>query len=168
MDVMDAIKGRRSVRNYSAKEIEEAKLNLVLEAGRLSPSAINAQNWHFILVRDQEKLQLLMEAANGQPHVGEAPAAIVACATSGRVMNCGQSTDTVDVSIAMSYMILEAYELGLGTCWLGNFSADKVKKVLEIPEDVTVIAMTPIGYPAVEPEQRGRKELNEIVSYEKY
>jgi nitroreductase len=168
MEVMDAIKGRRSVRKYSAKEIEEEKLGRVLEAARMSPSAINAQNWHFIVVRDQEKLQLLMEAANGQPHVGQAPAAIVACATSRRVMNCGQPTDTVNVSIAMSYMILEAYELGLGTCWLGNFFEEKVKKVLDIPEEVTVIAMTPIGYPAEEPEQKGRKEISEIVSYDKY
>jgi nitroreductase len=168
MDVMEAIKGRRSIRKYSPREIEEEKLSLVLEAARLSPSAINAQNWHFIVVRDNDKLQKLMDAANGQPHVGQAPAAIIACATSGRVMNCGQSTDTVDVSIAMSYMILEAHELGLGTCWLGNFSADKVKKVLDIPEEISVIAMTPIGYPAEEPESRGRKEMGEIVSYDKY
>ncbi|SHI20814.1 Nitroreductase [Sporobacter termitidis DSM 10068] len=168
MDVMEAIQTRRSVRKYSSRPIEEEKLNLVLEAARRSPSATNAQNWRFIVVRDKEKLQKLMEAADGQPSVGEAPCAIVACGTKKRIMDCGQPTDTVDCAIAMSYMILEAHELGLGTCWLGHFYADKVKKTLRIPEDVSVIAFTPLGYPAEEPEPRPRKELKEIVSYEKY
>jgi nitroreductase len=168
MEVMEAIKTRRSVRKYSNKPIEEEKLKLVLEAARLSPSSTNGQNWHFIVVRDKEKLQKLMEAADGQPSVGEAPCAIVACGTKQRIMDCGQPTDTVDCSIAMSYMLLEAHTLGLGTCWLGHFYADKVKKALHIPEDVSVVAFTPLGYPAEEPEVRPRKELKEIVSYDRY
>ena len=168
MDVMEAITTRRSIRKYSDRPIEEDKLNLVLEAARLSPSSANSQNWHFIVVRDKEKIQKLMEAADGQPSVGEAPCAIVACAIKSRMMDCGQPTDTVDCSIAMSYMLLQAHVLGLGTCWLGHFYADKVKKALHIPEDVSVIAFTPIGYPAEEPVARPRKEMKEIVSYEKF
>lgn len=168
MDVMEAIRTRRSIRKFSGRPIEEEKLNLVLEAGRLSPSAANAQNWRFIVVRDKEKLQKLMEAADGQPSVGEAPCAIVACGTKRRMMDCGQPTDTVDCSIAMSYMMLEAHALGLGTCWLGHFYADKVKKALHIPEDVSVITFTPIGYPAEEPAARPRKDFKEIVGYERY
>lgn len=168
MDVMEAIKTRRSIRKFSSKPVEEEKLRLILEAARLSPSSQNGQNWHFIIVRDKEKLQKLMEAADGQPHVGEAPCAIVACGTNHRVMDCGQPTDTVDCSIAMAYMLLEAHTLGLGTCWLGHFYADKVKKALRIPDDVSVVAFTPLGYPTGEAVQRPRKELVEIVSYDKY
>lgn len=168
MDVMDAIRGRRSIRKYSNKPIEEEKLELILEAARLSPSSANGQNWHFIVVQDKEKLQKLMDAADGQPFVGQAPCAIVACGTKRRIMDCGQPTDTVDCSIALSYMMLEAHTLGLGTCWLGHFYADKVKKVLHIPEDVSVIAFTPLGYPDEDPIPKPRKEMKEIVSFEKY
>ncbi|NMA24380.1 MAG: nitroreductase [Clostridiales bacterium] len=168
MDVMEAIKTRRSVRKFSSKPVEEEKLGLILEAARLSPSSQNGQNWRFIVVRDKEKLRMLMDAAYGQPHVGEAPCAIVACGTNRRIMDCGQPTDTVDCSIAMAYMILEAHTLGLGTCWLGHFYADKVKKALSIPDDVSVVAFTPLGYPAEEPVPRPRKELGEIVGYDEY
>jgi nitroreductase len=165
---MEAIKTRRSVRKFSSKPVEEEKLGLILEAARLSPSSQNGQNWRFIVVRDKEKLRMLMDAAYGQPHVGEAPCAIVACGTNRRIMDCGQPTDTVDCSIAMAYMILEAHTLGLGTCWLGHFYADKVKKALSIPDDVSVVAFTPLGYPAEEPVPRPRKELGEIVGYDEY
>ncbi|MCL2408360.1 MAG: nitroreductase family protein [Oscillospiraceae bacterium] len=168
MDVMSAIKTRKSIRQYLPKPVEEDKLNLVLEAARLSPSARNDQNWHFIVVRDEQKKDLLFEASYEQPWVKQAPCAIVACATANRFMDCGQPTETVNLSIAMSYMILEAHELGLGTCWLGHFNSDKVKEALDIPKDVTVIGFTPLGYPAESPELRPRKELSEIVSYDTY
>jgi nitroreductase len=168
MDVMTAIKTRTSIRKYLPKPVEEEKLHMVLEAARLSPSARNDQNWHFIVVRDEKKKDLLFEASFEQPWVKEAPCAIVACATDKRFMDCGQPTDTVNVSIAMSYTILEAHELGLGTCWLGHFKADKVKEALDIPENVTVIGFTPLGYPAENPEARPRRALSDIVSYDKY
>lgn len=168
MTVFDAIMTRRSVRKYSDKPVEEEKLCQVLEAARLAPSSANGQNWKFIVVRDREKLDLLLEAADGQPFVGQAPCAIVACGTKRRIMDCGQPTDTVDCSIAMSFMMLEAHELGLGTCWLGHFFADKVKKALHIPEDVSVVAFTPLGYPDEEPIRRPRKDFKEVVSYERY
>ena len=168
MEVMEAIKTRRSVRKYSDRPVEEEKLRLVLEAARLAPSSTNGQNWHFVVVRDKAKLQALMEAADGQPFVGEAPCAVVVCGTARRIMDCGQPTDTVDCSIALSFMLLEAHALGLGMCWLGHFFADKVKKVLKIPEEVSVVAFTPLGYPAVEMPVRPRKALEEIVSYDTY
>ncbi|NLA87993.1 MAG: nitroreductase, partial [Clostridiales bacterium] len=73
-----------------------------------------------------------------------------------------------DCSIAMAYIILKAHTLGLGTCWLGHFDAGKVKKTLDIPDDVNVVAFTPLGYPVEETVPRPRKELNEIVSYDTY
>lgn len=166
MDVMTAIKRRRSIRAYKSTEVEDEKLNLILEAARLSPSARNLQNWKFIVVRDKKLRERLVEAAAGQEFVGEAPVTLIACATaSERIMTCGQPANTIDLSIALSFMMLEAAELGLGTCWLGSFYEDKVKEVLNLPEGYRVVAMTPLGYPDENPSLRPRKSIEEIVEY---
>lgn len=168
MDVLSAIKGRRSIRKYSDKPVEEEKLLKVLEAARLAPSAKNEQNWKFIVVKDQETKEKLTEAI-GQPFVGEAPIILVNCGTETKsVMRGGQPRYTVDLSIATAYMILEAYEQGLGTCWLGSYDEDKVKEILGIPEDVRVVAITPLGYSAESPAPKPRKALDEIVCYDKF
>lgn len=168
MNVMEAIQTRRSVRKYTDRPVEKETLDQILEAARLSPSATNGQNWRFIAVTDQAVLQKLYAASFEQPFVAEAPCAIVACATANRVMACGQPTATVDVSIAMSYMILAAHELGLGTCWLGRFQADLVREAIGAPEDVTVVALTPLGYPGEETMARPRKAFDEVVGYDQY
>jgi len=169
MDVFDAISQRSSVRAYKATDVEEDKLKKILEAGRLSPSASNRQEWKFIVVRDKETKKKLAKAAFGQTFIGEAPVVIVACGTESKtIMACGQPAYTVDVSIACAFMILQAYELGLGTCWIGAFKEDEVKKILKIPEEVRVVAMTPLGYPNQPPSQKFRKDLDQIVCYGKY
>src|SRR5690606_9860856 len=123
MDVFEAIKNRRSIRKYKSTEIEDEKIDKILEAARIAPSAANRQEWKFILVKDQEKRAELADAAQGQKFVEQAPVTIVACSTeSERIMLCGQHAYTVDLSIAISFMILEATELDLSTCWLGAFN----------------------------------------------
>lgn len=167
MDVLNAIQNRRSIRKYSTRIVEEEKLLKVLEAGRLSPSASNRQSWKFIVVKDAEIRKRLTEAAGGQTFVGEAPIILVACGTDpDGVMMCGQHRCSVDLSIATAYMILEAYEQGLGTCWLGRFDEKRAKEILNIPNDVRVITMTPLGYPAEIPSPRPRKKLEEVVCYD--
>ena len=169
MDVFSAIKSRRSIRKYSEKPVEEEKLLKILEAARLSPSASNAQNWKFIVVRDKNTIEKLVETTLGQTFVGEAPILTVACGTAPEgVMTCGQNRYSVDLSIATAYMILEACELGLGTCWLGRFDEKTVKEILDIPEGVRVVSMFPLGYPMEEPEARPRKSMEEIVCFDKY
>lgn len=169
MDVFSAIKSRKSIRAYKDKEIEEEKLQRILEAGRLAPSAANRQEWKFIAVRDGETKEKLAVAAKGQMFVAKAPVVIVACAVeSSRVMACGQYAYTVDLSIAMSYMILEAHELGIGSCWLGAFYEEQVKSILGIPDDVRIVTMVPMGYPAESPERRSRKGIDEIICYDRY
>jgi nitroreductase len=169
MDVFTAISQRCSVRAYKATDVEEDKLRKVLEAARHSPSASNRQDWKFIIVRNKETRKKLAKAAFGQSFIAEAPIVIVACGMEPRAMlACGQPMHTVDVSIACAYMILQAYELGLGTCWIGAFKEDEAKKILSIPEHVRVVAMTPLGYPNQAPSQKSRKNLNQIVCYEKY
>jgi nitroreductase len=169
MDVLETIKERRSIRSYKDTDIEEEKLKKVLDAARLAPSASNRQEWKFIVVRDAETRAQLAGMTYGQRFVGGAPIVIVACATEGKsIMTCGQPTHTVDVSIACSFMILEAWEQGLGTCWLGTFNEVEVKKLLGIPEHMRVVTMTPLGYPNEAPAQRPRKAFEQVVSFEKY
>lgn len=169
MDVLSAIEGRRSIRKYKDTPVEEEKLLRVLEAARLSPSAKNQQNWKFIVVKDEEIRKRLVDEAIQQQFVAEAPIILVCCGTETEsVMRCGQPRYTVDLSIATSYMILEAYEQGLGTCWLGSFDEAKVKEILGIPEKVRVVAITPLGYPAESPSPRPRKDLKDILSYDRY
>jgi len=168
MDVSQAISVRRSVRAYNAQDIDEEKLNKVLEAGRLAPSASNSQDWKFIVVKDNDTRARLAQAASQQAFVGEAPIIIVACATRQSIMSCGQPRHTVDLSIAMSFMILQATELGLGTCWIGAFDEGEVKSILGIPESVRVVAITPLGYPAMATRPRPRKNMAEVVCYDRY
>ena len=169
MDVSAAIKGRRSVRSYKDLEVESDKIEKVLEAGRLSPSANNRQEWKFIVVRNAETRKKLARAAMNQSFIGQAPVVLVACATESKaVMTCGHPTYAVDVSIAFAYMLLQAYELGLGTCWIGAFREDEVKSVLGVPKHVRVVALSPLGYPAVEASERTRKSLDEITCFEMY
>lgn len=169
MDVLSAIRERRSIRKYSDKPIEDEKLHKVLEAARLAPSAKNMQNWKFVVVKDEDTRKKLVEYAIGQPFVGQAPIILVCCGTEpDSIMRCGQPRYTVDLSIATAYMILEAYEQGLGTCWLGSFDENKVKEILGIPEKVRVVSITPLGYPDESPAPRPRKELEEIVCYDRY
>jgi len=168
MTLMETIKGRRSIRAYDPKPVEKEKIEKVLEAARLAPSARNRQKWQFIVVTDPEVKDKMLDACNNQQFVKQAPAVIVACGKEAGFMSCGQPVETIDVSIAFSFMILKAYEEGLGTCWLGNFNKDKVKAVLGIPDDVSVVAVTPIGYPSESPDARSRVSLDEIVSWDKY
>jgi nitroreductase len=166
MELMQAIRSRRSIRSFSDRPVEDEALNAVLEAGRLAPSARNMQDWRFIVVRDPALRRSLSEAARGQSFVGQAPVVIAACGTSDLVMTCGQPAYPIDVAIAVDHMTLAAFSLGLGTCWIGAFYEDRVKQILRVPDQVRVVALLPLGYPEEQPAARPRKSLSEIVSYD--
>jgi nitroreductase len=168
MNVVEAIRKRKSVRSYLDKVIEEEKLNAVLEAGRLAPSASNRQEWRFVVVRDGEVRRKLGEAANEQSFVGEAPVVIAACAvTDGHVMSCGQLCYPIDVAIALDHISLAAVEQGLGTCWIGAFNEVKVKEILGIPEKIRVVELMPLGYPVTQAvEEKNRLSFSKIVKYD--
>ena len=169
MNVMEAIEKRRSIRRYQDREIEEDKLRRVLEAGRLAPSASNMQEWKYVVVRDKELREKMAAAARGQSFVGEAAAVIVGCAIrTDRVMSGGQQAYPIDLAISMDHMTLAAVEEGLGTCWIGAFSEPEVKKLLGIPEEVRVICLLPIGYPAEEPGPKPRKSFEECVVWNRW
>jgi nitroreductase len=169
MELMEAVRTRRSIRSYQDRDIEDEKLTRVLEAARLAPSASNRQNWRFVVVKDPATRSLLSDAAKGQVFVAQAPVVIVACGTDTKyVMTCGQAAYTVDVTIAVDHMTLAAAAEGLGTCWIGAFYEDRVKEILGIPMDVRVVALLPLGYPAETPGPRPRKSLGEIVALERW
>lgn len=169
MDVFTTVNERRSVRNFKADPVEEEKLRKVLEAARLAPSAGNHQPWKFIVVKDEARRKALARMANNQAFVAQAPVVIAACATkTDHIMANGQYCYPIDVSIAVDHMTLVAVEEGLGTCWIGAFSEPEVKRILEIPEPVRVVALLPLGYPEAGSRTSSRKRLDQIVCYEKF
>jgi len=168
---MEAIKTRRSVRKYKPTPVPESLLKEVLNAARMAPSADNSQPWKFVVVRDEQTKLKLAAAANGQKFITQAPIIIVACGlpdeafpTVGGYM----SSHVIDVSIAVDHLTLAAQASGLGTCWIAAFKEDKVRDVLGIPEDVRVVALTPLGYPDESPDRSPRKNLEELVVYDRY
>ena len=169
MDLFEAIRERRSVRAWADRDVEEEKLEQVLNAARLAPSANNRQEWKFVVVRDPELRRQIAEAANGQWFVGEAPVVIAACAVEhDHVMSCGHPSFLVDLAIAIDHMALAARALGLGTCWIGAFDADKTRELLGIPGDVVVVGMLPIGYPKASAPDKNRMNMDEILFEEKW
>jgi nitroreductase len=171
MSVLEVIQKRRSVRKYKENPIPEEVLLRVLEAARLAPSGKNFQPWKFIIVKDKALKEKLARASAGQFFIAKAPIIIVGCgfpdncyARMGRYMKSW----SVDVTIALEHLILQAQEEGLGTCWIGSFEEEEVKAILNVPEEVKVLALTPLGYPDEIPPFRGRKSLDEIISYDRY
>lgn len=170
MEVMEAIRKRYSVRSYLDKQVEEGKLNLILEAARLAPSAKNKQEWRFIVVKDKPTRQKLMIAAKNQSFVGEAPVVIVCCGIDTEYkMTCGQLAYPIDIAIAIDHMTLKATEEGLGTCWVGAFFEDQVKKILDIPNEARVVDLLALGYPKGFPKvKKNRLKIEQIVMNEKW
>ena len=166
MDVAQAIRNRYSCRNYQDKPLEQEKLRAILEAARQAPSAKNLQDWRFVVVTDPSTKKKLAAAANNQTFLENAGAIVVACTVSDHVMRCGQAVGPIDVAIALEHMCLQATELGLATCWIGSFYPDKVRPIVGIPEDVTIIELLAVGYPADNPKEHRREALDRIVSLE--
>lgn len=162
MGVFDTIKDRRSIRTYKDERIPKDKLEKLLEAARLAPSAGNRQNWKFIVVENEQIKNQLVTASNNQVFVGTASHVIAGIGDSA------QKWHQVDLSIALEHIVLEAVELGLGTCWIGAFNEEEVKKILKIPQDKKVVALLTVGVPAESPAAKPRKALKEIVAYNEY
>ncbi|MEF9921228.1 MAG: nitroreductase family protein [Erysipelotrichaceae bacterium] len=163
MLVKEAIETRRSIREFTNQAIDDAVLNEVLDAGRLAPSASNRQRWKFIVVEDQGLKDALVPACANQSFIAKGQAIIVVCGDQGKTMRCGQQINTIDCSIALSFMMLQAWELKLGMCWIGAFYEDQVRSVLGIPEDYEIVALSPIGYPVKEMPSHNSLTLDKVV-----
>lgn len=165
MSTIDVILSRRSIRRYDARPISEESLSLILEAGRNAPSAANRQPWHFIVVRNQE----LKERLSKWRYTGflkDAALVIVGCGQ--RSFPVLERFRDIDVTIALENMVIAAWSLGIGSCWIGGFNEGEVKELLNIPADQKVVALLSLGYPAEQPLPRAKKSLKEIIHYDKF
>jgi nitroreductase len=178
-DLMEIVKGRRSVRRYQGRQIPEADLNTILEAIRWAPSGANTQCWEVIAVRDPTIKQKLQETLSlGNPAakaILESPVVMALCGkleVSG--FYHGQATTKFgdwfmfDLGIATQNLCLAAYHLNLGTVIVGRFDQDKAKEILRVPDGYEVVTLIPLGYPAKEGRAPGRRELTEFVHYDKF
>ena len=169
MDVKEAIKERNSIRKYEDKPVPEEKLLSVIEAARLAPSGRNCQDWKFIVVRDGEKIQELGRLSGGQYHVHTAPVIIAAVATDPEeLMPCGVQASPVNLAIAIDHMTLAAMDEGLGTCWIGAFAQKEVKKLLGVPEKLSITSLLTLGFPGEAGRPKNRKGMEQIVCYDTY
>ena len=168
MRVFEAIQKRYSCRAYQDREIEQDKLEKLLEAVRLAPSAKNTQDWRFVVVMDKD-IKARVAATTNRPEVFEkAGTIIVGCSNSNYVMQCGQAIAPIDVSIALEHICLQATELGLGTCWIGSFQADQVRTILGIPDDINIVELMAVGYPADSAKHPNRLNMDKIICYNKW
>jgi nitroreductase len=174
LEVWDAIKGRRSIRKYKTRLIEDELIKKILEAGRWAPSGSNMQMWgtrKFIVVKDRKTLDMIRKVSPG--YLGATPLAIFVC-SDRRIAyeKCGKlGRDYItiaDCAMAVENMQLMAYSLGLGACTVKSFSTPAVKHILEIPEDVEPELMVVIGHPDVKPSPPPKIALEEITYLDKY
>jgi nitroreductase len=170
MELSEAIKGRRSVRAFKQQDVLEETVEELIDAARHAPSAGNIQPWEFVIARKQDTKKKLAQAAN-QAFVEEAPVVIVVCANENRSsMGYGFRGKTLyciqDTAAATQNILLTAYSLGLGTCWVGAFNENEAKKALKTPSGIRPVAMIPVGYPNRTSSQRDRRSLNQIVHHE--
>jgi len=165
MSFIELAKKRYSVRDFKNIPVEREKILQVLEAGRVAPSAVNYQPWHFIVVTDEGVKNRIAEAYS-RDWFKKAPVIIIACGDHSQSWKRRDGKDhcDIDVAIAVDHMTLAATDLGLGTCWVCAFDAEKCHKALGLPENLEVIALMPLGYPADKgvPEKR-RKSIEDIV-----
>jgi nitroreductase len=170
LSILELLKKRRSIRKYKTKPVENDKVLEILEAARLGPSAANRQPCQFIVVTD-EKVRESLKASYNQEWFTSAPVIIVGCVTPTDSWRRKDKAEywKVDAAIAIQNLILVATEEGLGTCWIAAFNEKATKKVLNIPKNIRVVAMTPLGYPD---EEKGpvsdRKPLESLVHYNKW
>ncbi len=179
MELMEAIKGRRSIRRYKPDAVPEEAIRVILEAVRWSPSWANTQCWEVILVRDPKVKSALADTLTAtnpaRSSMMEAPLVVVLCGKKGLSGFKKGEPATVkgdwlmfDTGIAMQNLCLAAHALGLGTVIVGLFDHQKAEEILGVPQNVEVVAMTPLGYPAVSGSAPKRKEISEFVYHEKY
>ncbi len=167
MEILPEILNRKSIRQFSAKAVGKEPLHRIMEAGLKAPSAKNRQEWRFIVVMKEELRKRLQDAAFGQEHVGQAPAVIAACTTNidYRMPN-GQLSYPLDITFALSFMMLQAVHEGLGTCCVSTFDEQEAKEILTIPFSMRVVMLLLVGHPAGKSEPVGRKPFKRSVSFD--
>jgi len=178
LSFLELVNKRFSVRDYLDKPVEREKINICLEAARLAPSACNSQPWKFIIIDEPELKNKLCDKIFSGPYitnifVKKAPVLLVVLSEKGNFISRVGSflRDTryylIDIGIAVEHFVLQATELGLGTCWIGWFNEKEAKKILSIPESKKIDVIVAVGYPAKTQSRKVRKSLEEISSFNK-
>jgi len=170
MEFKEVLANRRSIRDFKDQPVPAEKMDIILEAARNAQSGCNFQPWKFVVVKDQQVRKQLTQAANNQTHVGQAPLIIAAVALDpGRAMPNEVPSNAVDLAIAVENMALAAVDQGLGSCWIGAFSQNAVKKILGVPAKYRVDALLLLGYSNQPAAGRSpRKSLSEVVCYDRF
>jgi nitroreductase len=170
MEFNDLIEQRYSVRAYKADPVEPEKLQQVLEAARVAPSASNKQPYQFIVIHTQGREAELRRIYNKDWFV-QPPLVICVCAVTATAWHRkydGKDYSYVDATIALDHLILSAHNLGLGTCWIAAFDPVPAREVLQLPDDVEPVMFTTLGYPADQFRPHQRKLLSDLVRYERW
>jgi nitroreductase len=165
MSLLDLILSRRSIRNYEKKDIPEAVLQQILEAGRQAPSAANIQHVRFVVVTDHSILKNLCDTLITR-FIKSAPVAIAGCADVKSLLT-GKWV-VVDATIAMQNMVIAAWALGIGSCWIGACNEEKVRKLLNIPDKWKFVALLTLGYPAKQPKPRKKKKFEDLYNFNSF
>jgi nitroreductase len=164
MDFHELIRIRRSIRSYRPEEIADDVLQRVLMAARVAPTACNLQPFQLLVITDPE-IRAQMKNVYGGDWFCQAPVIIAVCVLPDKAWKRrdGFNSADVDAAIVMDHIILAATEEGLGTCWICSFDEPKAKQMLGVPDEVRIVAMTPLGVPAAEPAPFVRKPLHELI-----
>lgn len=165
METLQALFGRRVMRSFARRPLELAELEAIVRAGRHAMSARNLQPWQFIVIRDPARLRELGGLCTTGRFVADAPAAVVVLKDTANARWAD-----VDCAQAVQNMATAAWSLGLGTCWVGNFDAQKLAELLEVPSGWAVFTVLPFGYPdsANPPQSKALKPRGEVVHYERF
>jgi len=169
MKFEELITQRYSVRAYKSDPVEEEKLQQVLEAARMAPTAANRQAFQIIVIKTKGREDELSKIYN-RKWFTQAPLILcgVGIPDKGWVRYDGANYTQFDIAIVMDHLILEATNLGLGTCWIAAFNPEAAREVLGLPEGVEPVIFTPLGYPADQPKEKDRKPLDDLVRYERW
>jgi len=164
MDLFEVVEKRRSIRKFKSTSIPDEDLKKILEAGRLAPSGGNRQPWSFIVVRKPETKKALATVANLQRFIADADTVLIVLGDPAVSKNLYKQ----DPMIAIEHIVLASTALGYGTCWIGAFNETEVKGIAKVPENLTVVALLPIGVPDETPPLRPRRAFKEIFHKEFY
>lgn len=163
MELFNAIKERRSIRKYLDKNVKLELVAEILEAGGYAPSSGNMQNWRFVVVKDKEKIERITDACLGQTWMNQAPVHIIVCNANSRLIKLypkkGERYSVQNCAAAIQNILLAATAKGLGSCWVGAFNGDKVRRVANIPDDVPIEGIITLGYAAYKPGPRDNKQV---------
>jgi nitroreductase len=169
------VRKRRSIRSYKSEPVPRDLLKRCIEAARFAPSTCNTQAWRFIITSHKLKERLARESLGGvvvpNKFASQAPVLVVIAMDLDLITHRiggtlkGMYYHVLDAGIAGEHFILQATELGLGTCWIGWFNSGRVRRILNLPRSWDVAAMITVGYPDEEPSSKGRKTIGEISEF---